>query len=125
MQELIAALVYGGSGSVEAVEALLILAEWVPRRPQSAPSIGKGEEDHQAWMLIGTAVRLGYLLELDRTGFRTAVDPPQSSDFNRKRLAWSGMLLLSLTYYSNLTRTNSVLHDGPTCLCPNWKSILE
>lgn len=89
MQELIATLVYGGGGSVEAVEALLILAEWVPRRPQSTPSIGKGEEDHQAWMFVGTAVRLGYLLGLDRTGFRNESDP-QSPDFNRKRLAWSG-----------------------------------
>src|SRR4051812_40615934 len=74
MQELIASVVYGGNGSVEAVEAFLILAEWVPRRPHSAPSIGKGEEDHQAWMLVGMAVRLGYLLGLDRTGFRNEGD---------------------------------------------------
>ncbi|GAB7352267.1 hypothetical protein MBLNU459_g2728t1 [Dothideomycetes sp. NU459] len=88
MQELIATLVYGGGGEVEAVEALLILAEWVPRRPQSAPAVGRGEEDNSAWMFVGTAVRLGYLLGLDRTGFRDVSDP-QSSEFNRKRLAWS------------------------------------
>ena len=92
MQELIASLVYGGGGSVEAVEALLILAEWVPRRPQTTPSIGKGEEDHQAWMFVGTAVRLGYLLGLDRTGFRNENDP-QSQDLNRKRLAWSAVYM--------------------------------
>jgi len=97
MQELIAAVIYGGGAGVEAVESLLILAEWVPRRRQPAPSIGKGEEDHQAWMFVGTAVRLGYLLGLDRTGFRNESDP-QSLDFNRKRLAWSGEFCRCTTF---------------------------
>ena len=37
MQHLIADLVYSGCGSVEAVEAMLILAEWVPRKAHSTP----------------------------------------------------------------------------------------
>lgn len=93
MQELIATLVYGGGGAVEAVEALLILAEWVPRRPGTTAPIGKGEEDHQAWMFVGMAVRIGYLLGLDRTGFRTESEP-KAADFSRKRLTWSGRSLL-------------------------------
>ena len=88
MQSLVASLVYSGSGSVEAVEAMLILAEWVPRRPHTTPAIGRGEEDCAAWMYVGTAIRLGYLLGIDRTGFR-AESESQSADLNRKRLAWS------------------------------------
>lgn len=38
MRHCIADLVYSGIGSVEAVEAMLILAEWVPRRPHSTPA---------------------------------------------------------------------------------------
>ena len=88
MQQLIADLVYSGCGSVEAVEAMLILAEWVPRRPHSTPAVGRGEEDQAAWMYVGTAIRLGYLLGIDRTGFRTE-NEDQSADLNRKRLAWA------------------------------------
>jgi hypothetical protein len=67
---------------------MLILAEWVPRRPHSTPGIGRGEEDQAAWMYVGTAIRLGYLLGIDRTGFR-AESEAQSADLNRKRLAWA------------------------------------
>lgn len=88
MQSLVATLVYTGVGSVEAVEAMLILAEWVPRRPHTIPAIGRGEEDQAAWMYVGTAVRLGYLLGIDRSGFR-ADDETQSTELNRKRLAWA------------------------------------
>jgi hypothetical protein len=86
--QLIAELVYSGGGTVEAVEAMLILAEWVPRRPQSVPAVGRGEEDQAAWMYVGTAIRLGYLLGIDRSGFRTEGEA-QSADLNRKRLAWA------------------------------------
>ena len=89
MQQLIAALVYCGGGTVEAVEALLILAEWVPRRPHSTPAIGRGEEDQAAWMHVGSAIRLGYLLGLDRTAFRSETDQ-SLPDLNRRRLAWAG-----------------------------------
>lgn len=88
MRHKIADLVYSGIGSVEAVEAMLILAEWVPRRPHSTPAVGRGEEDQAAWMYVGTAVRLGYLLGIDRSGFRQERES-QSADLNRKRLAWA------------------------------------
>ena len=89
MQQLIADLVYSGRGSVEAVEAMLILAEWVPRRPHSTPNVGRGEEDQAAWMYVGTAIRLGYLLGIDRTGFRTEYENENTAALNRKRLAWA------------------------------------
>ena len=88
MQQRIAELVYSGVGSVEAVEAMLILAEWVPRRPNSTSNVGRGEEDNAAWMYVGTAIRLGYLLGIDRTGFRGESEAA-SADLNRKRLAWA------------------------------------
>ena len=57
MQTLIAELVYSGSGTVQAIEAMLILAEWVPRKLHSNPAVGRGEEDGAAWMYVGIAVR--------------------------------------------------------------------
>jgi hypothetical protein len=71
-------------------QAMLILAEWVPRIPgsNSQPAIGRGEEDQAAWMYVGTAIRLGYLLGIDRTGFRVDRES-QTADLNRKRLAWA------------------------------------
>lgn len=89
MQSLIADLVYSGRGTVEAVEAMLILAEWVPRRPHSTPRVGRGEEDQAAWMYVGTAIRLGYLLGIDRTGFRVESEGGMTAALNRKRLAWA------------------------------------
>ena len=65
---------------------MLILAEWVPRRPHARPTVGRGEEDQAAWMSVGTAIRLAYLLGIDRTGFRT--ENAHSAELNRKRLAW-------------------------------------
>lgn len=88
MQLLVGELVYSGRGTVEAVEAMLILAEWVPRRPHATSTVGRGEEDEAAWMYVGTAIRLGYLLGIDRSGFR-AESEAQSADLNRKRLAWA------------------------------------
>lgn len=90
MQALVGSLVYSGNGSVEAVEGMLVLAEWVPRstRIRSSSAIGRGEEDQAAWMYVGTAIRLGYLLGIDRTGFRAESDP-KSQDLNRKLLAWA------------------------------------
>ncbi|GAB7365072.1 hypothetical protein MBLNU230_g5853t1 [Neophaeotheca triangularis] len=88
MQTLLGNLTYSGAATVEAVEATLILAEWPPRRPQAMTAVGKGEEDQAAWMLVGAAIRLGYLLSIDRTGFRTEYDS-KSPDLNRGRLAWA------------------------------------
>ncbi|KXJ96349.1 hypothetical protein Micbo1qcDRAFT_199175 [Microdochium bolleyi] len=85
---LISNVIYRGSASVGAVEALLILAEWPPQRLHSKRSIGRGEEDHGAWMQVGCAIRLGYLQGLEQTGlFPGRLSEPRNA--NRKRLAWA------------------------------------
>lgn len=89
MQQLIAELMYGGIATLGAVEALLVLAEWVPRPPQSMTAVGRGEEEQTAWMLSGMAIRMGYLLGIDRTGFANESDL-DAPDYVRKRLAWVG-----------------------------------
>jgi hypothetical protein len=90
MESLISKLIYSGSTTVGAVEALLILAEWAPQPPQHDHVIGCGKEDHGAWMLVGMAIRLGYLQRLEQTGLRQ----PQgtlSGHACRQRIAWAGM----------------------------------
>lgn len=82
-------LIYEGSTTVGAVEALLILAEWVPQRLQDDPTTGHGEEDQAAWVLVGLAIRLGYLQGLEQTGLVQERDI-QSEHVIRKRLAWAG-----------------------------------
>ncbi|TKX20760.1 fungal specific transcription factor domain-containing protein 54 [Elsinoe australis] len=87
MQALVSALAAGGAGGVEAVEALLLLAEWTPYTSRrQAGSVGRGEEDREAWMHVGTALRVGYFLGLDRYSFHIPeLKDPQGQ---RKRLVW-------------------------------------
>lgn len=88
MVELISQITGGGDCDVEAVEALLIIAEWEPHglRPDLA-EVGRGEEDRAAWMHVALALRAGYSLDLERTSFRG--DPAgESESYRRKRLAW-------------------------------------
>jgi hypothetical protein len=87
MQQMISDLVAGADAGVEAVEALLILAQWVSHRPQPHVTVGRGEEDRQAWMYVGTAVRLGFFLGIDRTSFKTE-QSEHSPVFIRSKLAW-------------------------------------
>lgn len=91
MQQLVLSLVTGGDADVEAVEALLLLAEWVYHRPPSKTKVGRGEEDKVAWMYVGTALRLGYFLDLDRTSFNPEI-VKETLGLSRRRLAWAGML---------------------------------
>lgn len=89
MESLLSPLIYGGVTTVGAVEALLILAEWAPQPPHEISSIGCGKEDYGAWMLVGVAIRLGYLQRMEQTGLQ---DPPESpsESFSRKKIAWAG-----------------------------------
>ena len=88
MQSLVSALVAGGPSGVEAVEALLLLAEWTPYvAANKASPIGRGEEDREAWMHVGTALRIGYFLGLDRFSFR--VYDNKDPQWQRKRLVWT------------------------------------
>lgn len=89
MHELISGIAAGADCDVEAVEALLLLAEWEPQglRPR-IERVGRGEEDRAAWMHVGLALRSGYFLGLDRTSFRG--DPAGDAEGDaRKRLAWT------------------------------------
>ncbi|DAA74071.1 TPA_exp: Uncharacterized protein A8136_3569 [Trichophyton benhamiae CBS 112371] len=90
MLELISGIAAGADCDVEAVEALLILAEWEPQglRPSIEP-VGRGEEDRAAWMHVGIALRSGYFLGLDKTSFRNDAATGDTQADNRKRLAWA------------------------------------
>ncbi|KAK5148781.1 hypothetical protein LTR04_000510 [Oleoguttula sp. CCFEE 6159] len=89
MQKLVSDLAAGGKGGVEAVEALLLLTEWTPYTQKGkAGQVGRGEEDREAWMHVGTALRVGYFLGLDRYAFRL-VDETKDPQFSRKRLVWT------------------------------------
>lgn len=89
MQSLVSSLAAGGPSSVEAVEALLLLAEWTPYTSRSgAGHVGRGEEDREAWMHVGNALRIGYFLGLDRYSFR-AGDDTKDAQWQRKRLVWT------------------------------------
>lgn len=88
MKGLVAALAAGGDGGVEAVEALLILAEWAPYTQRGSGKVGKGEEDKESWMHVGIALRIAYFLALDRYSFRF-VDQEKDPNHSRKRLLWT------------------------------------
>ncbi|QDS76995.1 hypothetical protein FKW77_005947 [Venturia effusa] len=88
MELLISKLMFSGSMSVGAVEALLILAEWAPQRSQETSIIGRGEEDYGAWMQVGCAIRLGYLQRLEQTGLLQEIEN-RDEQLGRKRVAWA------------------------------------
>jgi hypothetical protein len=90
MRALVSALAAGGSGSVETVEALLLLADWTPYTSRSdAGHVGRGEEDREAWMHVGMALRIGYYLGLDRYSFAVRGDDVKDPQWQRKRLVWT------------------------------------
>ncbi|KAJ5902741.1 hypothetical protein N7495_003269 [Penicillium taxi] len=89
MLELISAISAGADCDVDAVEALLLLAEWEPQGLRSSiERVGRGEEDRAAWMHVGLALRSGYFMGLDRTSFRGDQYGDQATEA-RRRLAWA------------------------------------
>lgn len=94
MQRCITDIMSGKRCDVEAVEALLLLAEWEPQSsiPDSTEN-ACGQEDMAAWMHIGLALRLAYALRLDRASAGSDRDCQHNVlDPSRERLAWIGML---------------------------------
>lgn len=91
IENFLSTLIYAGSNSIGSVEALLILAEWAPQRPQENSAIGCGQEDHGAWMLVGMAIRLGYLQRLEQAAL-VPDDGNLSQVMSRKRVVWAGKL---------------------------------
>ncbi|RDA89751.1 hypothetical protein CP533_2922 [Ophiocordyceps camponoti-saundersi (nom. inval.)] len=88
MESLVTKLIHSGSTNIGSVEALLILAEWAPQRSNEYSTIGCGQEDNGAWMLVGMAIRLGYLQRLEQTAL-VPENGSQSVDVSRKRIAWA------------------------------------
>ncbi|KAF5007606.1 hypothetical protein FDECE_6070 [Fusarium decemcellulare] len=88
MENQISKLIYTGSTTVGAVEALLILAEWAPRPAEENLMIGCGKEDQGSWMLVGVAIRLAYLQNLEQTGLTQRVEGA-AEHLSRKRIAWA------------------------------------
>ncbi|KAL8286374.1 hypothetical protein RQP46_004391 [Phenoliferia psychrophenolica] len=93
LQTLINEIILGKSVGVGAVEALLLLSEYLPRRQDVAASKVNTEETNMAWML---AVRLGYMLSLDQKTLLPAKSLAESTDgtaeenlLNRERVAWT------------------------------------
>jgi hypothetical protein len=93
MKSLVSNLAAGGDADVEAVEALLLLAEWAPYTQRASGKVGKGEEDKESWMHVGVALRIAYFLGLDRFSFR-APDEKKDPNHNRKRLIWTAAYVL-------------------------------
>ncbi|OCK85616.1 hypothetical protein K432DRAFT_439153 [Lepidopterella palustris CBS 459.81] len=88
MKLLVSNLAAGGDADVEAVEALLLLAEWAPYTQRASGKVGRGEEDKESWMHVGLALRIGYFLGLDKYSFRV-IDDGKDSQHDRKRLVWT------------------------------------
>lgn len=89
MHDLVSGIAAGHDCDVEAVEALLLLAEWEPQGLRNnIETVGRGEEDRSAWMHVGMALRTGYFLGIDRTAFRQESDEEAKIDA-RKRFAWA------------------------------------
>jgi hypothetical protein len=90
MHQLVSEIIAGKRCDVEAVEALLLLAEWEPQDSLSeGKEVGCGEEDRAAWMHVGLALRIGYFLGLDRTAIKHD-DEEKAAHFNRRRVTWAG-----------------------------------
>ncbi|KAH9211155.1 hypothetical protein DL95DRAFT_437358 [Leptodontidium sp. 2 PMI_412] len=89
MHQLVSEIIAGKKCDVEAVEALLLLAEWEPQDSLSeGKEVGCGEEDRAAWMHVGLALRIGYFLGLDRTAIKHD-DEDKAAHFNRRRVTWA------------------------------------
>lgn len=90
MQSLIAEIASGKKCGVQAVEALLILAEWEPQCGLAeGADLGYGQEDTAAWMHIGLAIRLAYALKLDKVAL--LAESSGISNMSRERLVWAGL----------------------------------
>ncbi|KAI9739294.1 MAG: hypothetical protein M1834_007507 [Cirrosporium novae-zelandiae] len=114
MHELISEIAAGKECDVEAVEALLLLAEWEPQGLRvKVDDIGRGEEDRAAWMHVGLALRSGYFLGLDQTSFRS-VDDEKNIKLGRRRLAWASCYVADRLVSVRIGRAFWSRGPGPT-----------
>lgn len=108
VKDMLSGAMWGGCATVGAIEALLLLSEWVA--PQLQIHSGeKVKETSMIWMIVGTvspktpahyaveltipteAVRLGYLQGLDKTSFveNGSDGTLQAGSRQRRTLAWA------------------------------------
>ena len=103
MNQLVSELSAGKRCDVEAVEALLLLAEWEPQDSLSEErKVGCGEEDRAAWMHVGLALRISLYLGLDRTALKQD-DEEKAAHFNRRRVTYAGQCIQLKVSLSFLT----------------------
>jgi hypothetical protein len=93
MKSLVSDLAAGGEAGLDAVEALLLLAEWAPYTQRRSAKVGRGEEDKESWMHVGMALRIAYFLAIDRYSFRLP-DEQKDPNHSRKRLIWTASYVL-------------------------------
>ncbi|WWC91863.1 uncharacterized protein L201_006810 [Kwoniella dendrophila CBS 6074] len=89
----------GAPPTIGLVESLLLLAEHMPRTPPlqtplelnaaGAREEVHGDENRQAWQLIGLAVRSAYELGLDKIALRVLPDAGRTLEIERARVAWT------------------------------------
>ncbi|WVF67254.1 hypothetical protein IAT40_002002 [Kwoniella sp. CBS 6097] len=89
----------GAPPTIGLVEALLLLAENLPRTPpvsgpEELTALGcreepHGDENRQAWQMIGLAVRSAYEMGLDKIALRLLHDHERTLEIERARLAWT------------------------------------
>ncbi|KAH8830085.1 hypothetical protein DL96DRAFT_915862 [Flagelloscypha sp. PMI_526] len=99
LQKRIGDLMVGKPASIGTVEGLLLLSDYLPRVSDAGtPGVDVQEEEKRmSWMLVGTAVRLGYMMGLDQKTFiplappsANGIDMPQEEEqLHRERLAWT------------------------------------
>lgn len=91
---------FGAPPNIGLVEALLLLAENLPRDPpptdvpDAIHAQGFGEEAHgaenrQAWMMIGMAIRSAYSLGLDKLAVKVLPKGERTYEVERARLVWT------------------------------------
>jgi len=104
MESLISKLIYAGSTDVGAVEALLILAEWAPQTPEEGLTIGTGKENQGSWMLVGLAIRLAYLQNLEQTTLMYGQEGV-SEYVCRQRTVWAGEIISPICPHGHSNNT--------------------
>lgn len=114
MQSLVSMIVAGADADVEAVEALLLLSQWISHRPHSETTVGRGEEGRVAWMYVGTALRLGWYLGIDQAAFRGKGDQTEGlASYNRKRVLWSACYMADRNISVRLGKGFWAVGPGP------------
>ncbi|SZF00992.1 unnamed protein product [Blumeria hordei] len=88
LQKLISMIIAGAKVNIEAVEALILLSQWVPQRPHASYSVESSEEDQTAWMYTGMAIRLAYHIGLDRAALMSE-KCGDLSFIKRQQLVWA------------------------------------